>query len=97
MLSKMLAPAWLQWLGILSYTIYLLHIPVRMTWSYAWPKLSWWVPEGMNGILLFASCFAITLVLSAFVYRFFELPARNAIRSSYRFRATRVQQIKRNN
>ncbi|MDX8353762.1 acyltransferase [Cognatiyoonia sp. IB215182] len=88
MLSALLAHPWLQWLGVLSYTIYMMHIPVRTTWSYAWPKVSWWVPESIDGIMLFTTCFALTLILSAFVYRLFELPARNAIRSFRRLKTT---------
>ncbi len=65
--SAALALPPLQWVGKLSYSLYLWHWPVIVYASMMWPELS---PLGRLG------CLALTLALSVFTYHVIENPIR---------------------
>lgn len=69
----------LHWLGLLSYTIYLLHVPVRATGYHVWPKIASGLAEPFSSVLFVAACGVATLVLSVAVYNYFEIPVRKRI------------------
>ena len=77
--ARVLSNSVLQRLGLLSYSIYLLHIPVRATGYYAWPKIAGNLAEPSSSVLFVAACSVVTLVLSMAVYQYFEIPARKKI------------------
>jgi peptidoglycan/LPS O-acetylase OafA/YrhL len=64
-----------HFLGIISYSIYLIHWPIMDLTTYIFPDLS--------RKILFRLPFELTvlIILSALCYRFFEAPARRFIRS----------------
>ncbi|MCJ2187861.1 acyltransferase family protein [Novosphingobium beihaiensis] len=70
----------MRWLGERSYTIYLVHAPLLMLVE------RWWVPadSGMAAVWAVTAGFAAAvLLLSDLCYRFFEMPARRAIRAAW--------------
>jgi peptidoglycan/LPS O-acetylase OafA/YrhL len=58
----------LQWLGIRSYGIYLIHWPVFLAVRQTWPDLNRWIAT--------ATGLAVTMVLAVLSYRFIERPVR---------------------
>lgn len=79
-LSFVLSHAVLYRLGLISYTIYMLHVPVRATGYYVWPKVSGSLAEPWDGILFVAVCTIMTLLLSTVVFRVFEIPMRDKLK-----------------
>jgi len=77
--ARALSNSVLQWLGLLSYSIYLLHVPVRATGYYVWPKIAGGLAEPSSSVLFVAACSVVTLVLSMAVYQYFEIPARKKV------------------
>jgi len=77
-LARFLGSTIPHYVGVLSYGIYLWHIPVRYLWYYAWPQL------GINGeyaaVLFVGLCIVSTVIAAAMSYAFFERPARRWIR-----------------
>lgn len=65
------------WLGHLSYSIYLCHLPVAHMTLGAWPALATSQP------LRFGVQLAATLVVASVTYYLFECPLRNAIRRAF--------------
>jgi peptidoglycan/LPS O-acetylase OafA/YrhL len=62
--------------GILSYSIYLLHFPIMFEVFYRWdavaPKISQgWTPGAFGTVLV---CFALVLAVSPLTYLFIERP-----------------------
>lgn len=83
-LANLLSHKLLVYLGVLSYSIYLLHIPVRNSMFYVIPKLEIGSSEQENSILLIILTLLATLILSIFTYNLFEKPARNTLNSLLR-------------
>jgi peptidoglycan/LPS O-acetylase OafA/YrhL len=70
--SALLSASPLQWLGERSYSIYMLHVPIKIAVNIAAPKLS--------GFALFFSLISMTILIGSFSFSFFEMPARKCIR-----------------
>jgi peptidoglycan/LPS O-acetylase OafA/YrhL len=75
-----------QRLGNLSFSIYMVHIPLFFTYRGLAPLLGLPIPEGFFktaptdfrlGWLFFAGFLAITLLTAGLFYRYVEVPARN--------------------
>jgi len=70
-IARWLCLPWLRWCGIISYEWYLFHQPI-IVWSRGW-----FGPAGGNiwqYSLILGLPFAISVVFSALVYRWFSLP-----------------------
>ena len=81
--SKLLAEKSLMALGLWSYSIYLLHIPVKRVMDNVWPKfvtspLELTVEQSAAG--LFIVLIITTIGAGAVSYIFFETPARRVLR-----------------
>jgi len=78
--ARFLRASPLQWLGQRSYSIYLLHAPIYWTVSivvFGGATL----PDGSQTLALLC-CSVLVLLAAHFSYRYFEEPARSAIRSA---------------
>ena len=67
-----------DWLGRISYSIYLFHPVVFMTilwWLLQQPVHSWWRTQNLGVYLLV--CVALTVAVADGVYRFVEKPCMN--------------------
>ncbi len=81
-LSRILSVKYLQLLGVWSFGIYLLHIPVRMVFSYLWPHIPYIDTNNEEAFVLSA---ILLTILSAFIsYEYFENPLRNWIKNFHR-------------
>ena len=78
--SRVLCLPWLKSLGELSFSIYLLHIPVRNAGFNVWPKISTGFSPVLQNWGFFFSVVIVTIMLSAIVYRYFECPARDYLK-----------------
>lgn len=74
---RFLAARWLRWLGRVSFSLYLLHIPILIFCSGI----------GLNDVgvpgLAFVVFVTVALVLSELSVRFIELPAQSALRAAF--------------
>jgi peptidoglycan/LPS O-acetylase OafA/YrhL len=70
-----------QWLGDISYSVYLLHVPLGGTlwfmWSHAEPRLGLAPPVGR--VLWLVLVFSAVLAGSTLTYRLIEVPARRGL------------------
>ena len=70
-----LGTRWLAWLGGISYSIYLFHVPAYMPlywWISHQPANSWWRAQHVGAYL--ALSLALTVIVAAGVHRFVERP-----------------------
>ena len=78
-------------LGLCSYSIYMLHVPVRYVVTMIWPKFVG-IPFGLttvnNAAGMTAVAALITVGAASFSYKFFEIPARE-----YFVRASRLKRL----
>jgi peptidoglycan/LPS O-acetylase OafA/YrhL len=79
-LSSMLSGQYFHRLGLISYTMYMLHIPVRSTGYVIWPKIAGGLSDVWNDTLFFMTCIVVTLFLSSIIFRIFEIPMRDKLR-----------------
>jgi peptidoglycan/LPS O-acetylase OafA/YrhL len=90
LLSAILSRRPFQWLGDISYSIYLTHVPISATlwffWSRMEPKLGL-VPPITRCIWLVA-IFGAVLISSNLTYRYIEVPARRLLIGKRRRRQT---------
>ena len=81
LVSAILSRRAFQWLGDISYSVYLTHAPISGTlwffWSRIEPKLGV-VPPVTRSIWLVAY-FAAVLISSTLTYRYIEVPARRGL------------------
>lgn len=73
--SNVFSSSWLQWLGVRSYSIYLIHVPVQDVISFGIRLLYGSVPQSLgNSIQLigFIISIIITLAISNLTYLYFE-------------------------
>lgn len=80
-LPRLLNNAPLYGLGLISYTIYMLHVPVRAVGYFIWPKFMFLVPESFRDTAFVAICTVVTLVAGVYIYRLFEMPMRRVLRA----------------
>jgi peptidoglycan/LPS O-acetylase OafA/YrhL len=64
----------IQYLGVISYGIYLYHMPVPFVYRAIAPKVSLLRAIHMSGWVFTIFCIVITIMLAAFSYRFIEMP-----------------------
>lgn len=76
----------LQVLGLISYTIYLLHIPVQQVGYFVWPKVEGLLPSALRETAFVVICVLTTIGLGLLVYRCFEMPMRTSLRRRFSFR-----------
>src|SRR5262249_956571 len=73
----------LVWLGKISYSIYLIHLPLLMGSGKFLRKID--LLQSPSGQTIFCLCYiAVVLVLAHFSWRFIETPARIAMHAWYR-------------
>jgi peptidoglycan/LPS O-acetylase OafA/YrhL len=79
--AKLLSLRPFQWLGKISYSVYLLHVPIGATLWFFWvhiePRLGLAPP--MTRSIWLVMIFGAVLTGSGFTYRYIELPARRAL------------------
>ena len=75
--SRFLAHPWLVALGEASYALYILHFPlwIWMTEAFPLPR------DPMSGAAYYLAYLGMAIACSLIVYRFYEMPVRVAIRS----------------
>jgi peptidoglycan/LPS O-acetylase OafA/YrhL len=68
--------------GSMTYSSYLLHVPIQLTAATVATYAHWRIPVDSSAFFL---CFmAVTLVLSFYCYRHFEIPAQSYLRRRFR-------------
>ncbi len=73
--SNVFSSSWLQWLGVRSYSIYLIHVPVQDAISFGIRLLYGSVPQSLGNsiqIIGFIISMIITLAISNLTYLYFE-------------------------
>jgi peptidoglycan/LPS O-acetylase OafA/YrhL len=73
---RLLALAPLQWLGRISYSMYLVHFPIQIVFVLLYPPQRW---LDYSKPSVFAAYLAATLVTAYLTYRFVELPAQSLL------------------
>ena len=76
-----------QWLGDISYSIYLLNFPILLSAGLFWPKLEPLLPAGwlIPARLAWMALLLMVLVAAAgLTFRFIEVPARRRMRGTSR-------------
>lgn len=81
--TSILKNKFLHNLGNWSFSIYLLHIPVRNIGFYIWPHIKPNLSEATNAILFILTILICTVFLSSYVYRYFECPARDMLKNTF--------------
>ena len=80
--AELLAAKPLHWLGQVSYSVYLMHVPVGAAIWFIWvriqPKLG--LGEVASRSLLLCIVFTAVLTVSSLTYRFVERPCQEALR-----------------
>jgi peptidoglycan/LPS O-acetylase OafA/YrhL len=72
----------LVWLGTISYSLYMVHAPIRMTIGKAAEAAIAHTGSPAVAWLVAALMFAVTIALAAILYSWVERPARRWIRRS---------------
>lgn len=67
------------WLGEISYSIYMLHVPVRAVMYLVFGKLALSTDDPNCAVAFVVSCLTVTICCGVLSYRWFESPARRLI------------------
>lgn len=84
-ISKILVARPFVFLGLWSYSIYMLHICVRYVLFLVWPKLTQFLeltPESYE-VSFFIAAIILTITLGAFSFSIFETPVRLSLRKRF--------------
>jgi peptidoglycan/LPS O-acetylase OafA/YrhL len=79
--ARILASRPMHFLGVISYSLYLWHLPLRTVAMYFWP---WRSDQHLFHAVVFP--LSLTLVVSTLSYAMIEMPARDAIKRLTSFR-----------
>ncbi len=71
-----------NWLGDISFAVYLLHVPILEVIQRVFPEAAHWMKFGLAAV--------VTLSLAALVYRFYERPIRFWVRERFASQPTVV-------
>ena len=74
------------WLGLLSYSVYLLHVPARQAGYVVIGKIGGTGDPVLDAVIFTAGCTVVTLILAHLCYHRFEMPARRLISARARGR-----------
>jgi peptidoglycan/LPS O-acetylase OafA/YrhL len=78
--ASLLSAAPLQWLGAVSYSVYLVHTPIVALLFAPMVAAEVIFPSAVTRPVLFALAICMTLAIADIVHRRFEVPARNYLR-----------------
>ena len=81
-MDKWLSWSWIQFLGMISYSLYLLHNPLTGATANILRKV--FSPGLLTDIVVFISTLSISIVVAWVAYKLIELPS---IRLSHRFKS----------
>ena len=84
MIARALNQQWLHALGLWSYAIYMLHVPLATLTKYYADSFGFYMYDGLNSYVFVVVNMALLIPLSAFVYMRFEKPAREWLRRRLR-------------
>ena len=70
----------LQIFGDISYTIYLVHVPIQLLFSIVDKNI---VKINYDSNFIFILFFLIIFIFSIMIYKFFEIPAKNKLREKF--------------
>jgi peptidoglycan/LPS O-acetylase OafA/YrhL len=80
-IASLLSKALPRWLGEISYSVYLLHVPIGATlwflWSHVEPRLG--LGSALSRTIWLSMTFFAVLSVSTLSYKYVELPARRAL------------------
>jgi peptidoglycan/LPS O-acetylase OafA/YrhL len=80
-IASLLSGALPRWLGEISYSVYLLHVPIGATlwflWSHLEPRLGF--GPALSRTIWLSMIFFAVLSISTLSYKYVELPARRAL------------------
>ena len=68
--------------GSMTYSSYLLHVPIQLTAATLATYLNWRIP--VYSRKLFVSFLAGTLLLSFYCFKYFEMPAQTYLRRRFK-------------
>ena len=70
----------LQIFGDISYTIYLVHVPIQLLFSIVDKNI---VKINYDSNFIFILFFLIIFIFSIMIYKFFEIPVKNKLRKKF--------------
>lgn len=83
-LAKILSGKPIVYLGSLSYSIYLLHVPIRNSLHYAFPKIGLNATQTQEDMIFVTTAILLTIACSVLAYHFFEKPSRDGLKKILR-------------
>jgi len=93
LVARLLSLAPLLYLGEISYSIYMVHIPIRMTVGRAASAILMRTHSPVTGWLVAAALFLVTVGAAAAVHALIEVPARGLLRGLMGERGARAAAV----
>lgn len=83
--AQMLAFKPLQWLGEISYSVYLIHVPILATLSFGWARTAARLGMGatVEHALFLVVAMALVLLITTLTYRYVETPGRRWVAAHF--------------